>query len=96
MLVVTHRRIGGLCDWYILLSLLLVTVPRVDKINRTQKMHGNQILLRTVQFNGGLEQPNANWESPLDSAGSTGSAAGNGGKKYIRLLGQCGVIAQKL
>ena len=29
---------------------------------------------------GGLEQPNANWESPLDRAGSTGSAAGNGEK----------------
>jgi len=47
-------------------------------------------------INGGLEQPNANWESPSDSAGSTGSAAGNGGKRYIRFRGQCGVIAQKL
>jgi len=42
------------------------------------------------KLDGGLEQPNANWESPMDSAGSTGSAAGNGGKKYIRLLGQWG------
>jgi len=54
------------------------------------------LLHSLVLVNGGLEQPNANWESPLDSAGSTGSAAGNGGKKYIRLLGQCGVIAQKV
>jgi len=48
------------------------------------------------KLDGGLEKPNANWESPLDSAGSTGSVAGNSGKRYIRLLGQCGVIAEKL
>jgi len=59
---------------------------------------GRALLVETdaSKYHGGLEQPNANWESPLDSAGSMGSAAGNGGKKYIRLLGQCGVIAQKL
>ena len=52
--------------------------------------------MRGLYLNGGLEQPNANWESPLESAGSTGLAAENGGKRYIRLLGQCGVIARKL
>ena len=67
------------------------------QLNSIHIVNSRVLLEDQVKLDGGLEQPNANWESPSDSAGSTGGpAAGKGGKRYIRLLGECGVIAQKL